>query len=55
MVGRVVVSGKPVLSRRRSVTRLLVELQRRILAEVPGIARIALDITSKPPATTEWE
>ena len=27
----------------------------RILKEVPGISRVFLDITNKPPATTEWE
>jgi len=27
----------------------------RILAEVPGIARVMFDLTSKPPGTTEWE
>lgn len=27
----------------------------RILAEVPGISQVFLDLTSKPPATTEWE
>jgi len=48
-------TGKPALPGRDLPLEMLVELQRRILAEVPGIARIALDITSKPPATTEWE
>jgi len=27
----------------------------RILAEVPGVSQVFLDLTNKPPATTEWE
>ena len=33
----------------------LAEIQSRVLGEVEGIARVALDISPKPPATTEWE
>lgn len=48
-------AGKPALPGRDFPLEGLTELHDRIMAEVPGISRIALDITSKPPATTEWE
>jgi GMP synthase (glutamine-hydrolysing) len=34
---------------------LLGTVSRRIINEVPGISRVAYDISSKPPATIEWE
>ena len=34
---------------------ILENISRRIINEVAGINRVVYDISSKPPATIEWE
>lgn len=34
---------------------LLAKMSNRLINEVPGVNRVAYDITSKPPGTIEWE
>jgi GMP synthase (glutamine-hydrolysing) len=34
---------------------MLEAVSSRIINEIPGVNRVALDISSKPPSTIEWE
>ena len=34
---------------------VLATVSNRIINEVPGINRVAYDISSKPPSTIEWQ
>jgi len=47
-------TGTPALPGRDVPFEAIEEMRAGILA-VPGISRVALDISPKPPATTEWE
>lgn len=49
MTGTAAVPGKNIPE------EFLHEVAGRVLTEVPGIARLVYDLTSKPPGTTEWE
>ena len=48
-------TGTPAMPGRELPLEGVREMHRRILNEVAGISRVALDISPKPPATTEWE
>ena len=48
-------TGVPALPGKEIPKAALKKMVSRILKEVPGISRVAYDLTSKPPGTTEWE
>lgn len=48
-------TGRPAVPGKDFPEEALKVMVSRILSEVPGIARVAYDLTSKPPGTTEWE
>jgi len=48
-------TGVPALPGKHIPLDVLEKMVARVVAEVPGIARVCYDLTCKPPATTEWE
>ncbi|MCL2451447.1 asparagine synthase-related protein [Candidatus Saccharibacteria bacterium] len=48
-------TGRPVVPGEDMPEAALDEMVNKIVAEVPGISRVVLDLTPKPPGTTEWE
>jgi len=48
-------TGVPAIPGKDISEEVLMRMVSRILSEVSGISRVAYDLTSKPPGTTEWE
>jgi GMP synthase (glutamine-hydrolysing) len=48
-------TGVPAIPGKEMPIKALNQMVKQILEKVPGIARVAYDLTSKPPGTTEWE
>lgn len=48
-------TGKPAVPGEDIPLEVLGTVVQRLLTEVPGITQVLYDLSSKPPATTEWE
>lgn len=55
LITRDFMTGVPAFPGKDIPVAVLEEMVQRILNEVPGIVRVVYDLSSKPPATTEWE
>lgn len=57
LVGLRVYDGQDVMTASRTYlpSEVLQEISSRIVSEVPDVSRVVYDITTKPPATMEWE
>lgn len=55
IITRDFMTGIPAIPGVHIPVTVLDEMVNRILREVPKISRVAYDLTSKPPGTTEWE
>jgi GMP synthase (glutamine-hydrolysing) len=55
IITRDFMTGIPALPGKHIPVDAVQEMVDRILSEVAGISRVAYDLTSKPPGTTEWE
>lgn len=48
-------TGVPAVPGKDIPEATVLEMARRVEANVVGVSRVLLDLTSKPPGTTEWE
>lgn len=55
VVVRPVKSQRAMTARPAELPAAVMQALRREILELPGVAGLALDVTSKPPATIEWE